>query len=148
MKEELINHVLSTLSEIQNNTTDFNTIFTSSSASDLSESQMIVLVTLSIKSDVKITDISKMFAMTPGAATAMCDKLEEKGYLFRIRSKKDRRVVLIENTKKATEIVGKLFTDFDLNQLEEMNTTLIKINQLFIELSGIIKPQESKEEEK
>lgn len=57
MKEELINHVLSTLSEIQKNTTDFNTIFTSSSASDLSESQMIVLVTLSIKSDVKITDI-------------------------------------------------------------------------------------------
>lgn len=148
MKEELINHVLSTLSEIQKNTTDFNTIFTSSSASDLSESQMIVLVTLSIKSDVKITDISKMFAMTPGAATSMCDKLEEKGYLFRTRSKKDRRVVLIENTKKATEIVEKLFADFDLNQLEEMNTTLIKINQLFIELSGIIKPQESKKEEK
>lgn len=78
----------------------------------------------------------------------MCDKLEEKGYLFRTRSKKDRRVVLIENTKKATEIVEKLFADFDLNQLEEMNTTLIKINQLFIELSGIIKPQESKKEEK
>ena len=78
----------------------------------------------------------------------MCDKLEEKEYLFRIRSKKDRRVVLIENTKKEKEIVEKMFTDFDLNQLEEMNTTLIKINQLFIELSGIIKPQESIKEEK
>jgi DNA-binding MarR family transcriptional regulator len=43
--------------------------------------------------------------ITPGAMTGLIDGLEDKGFVERIRSKDDRRVITIKNTSKGETIL-------------------------------------------
>jgi len=47
--------------------------------------------------------------LTTGAVTALIDRLEQAGYVRRVRDEEDRRKVLIEPTKRSVEIVWPLF---------------------------------------
>ncbi|WP_078551232.1 MarR family winged helix-turn-helix transcriptional regulator [Bacillus alkalicellulosilyticus] len=68
--------------------------------------QMFLLFYIHSQEKIKTTDISNHFGITPGAATAIADKLETSGLIERIRDIKDRRIVLISLSEK-----GRLYVE-------------------------------------
>ncbi|MDQ0216232.1 DNA-binding MarR family transcriptional regulator [Oikeobacillus pervagus] len=98
---------------------------------DISENLVLLLLKLKLFGFLKITEISDAFLLTPGAATNMCDKLEQLNFIERIRLKEDRRVVRVTLTKKGEERVDEIFSKFSVKQLETIARTLSEINHLF-----------------
>jgi DNA-binding MarR family transcriptional regulator len=54
-------------------------------------------------------EISRETGLTSGAVTAMLDRLEQAGYVRRLRDPADRRRVLVELTDKARERAAEVF---------------------------------------
>lgn len=98
---------------------------------DISENLVLLLLKLKLFGFLTITEISDEFLLTPGAATNMCDKLEQLNFIERIRLKEDRRVVRVILTKKGEKKVDEIFLGFSVEQLETLTRTLSEINHLF-----------------
>lgn len=96
----------------------------------LSQNQLILLLQLKIDGGMKATDISKFFSLTPGAITAMCDKLEALNLIQRVREKEDRRVVTMMLTPDGEEAVQKIFLKFPTQKLAHIKSVLMEVNQL------------------
>lgn len=68
--------------------------------------------------DVKISDLSSKFHMTPAAATHLINSLEERKLLVRVPHQTDRRIVIVKATEKgfekAKEIEERLFGEFEM----------------------------------
>ena len=54
---------------------------------------------------IKTTELSHYYSITPGAATAIADKLEKMGLISRERDDTDRRIILITLTQMGQEYV-------------------------------------------
>lgn len=78
----------------------------------LTRGQMFLLFRINQTEKLKTTDISQFFGITPGAATAIADKLEQLEFIQRHRAENDRRVVYIKLTEKGTELVAKKKEEF------------------------------------
>lgn len=52
----------------------------------------------------KLSDLAEQLDLTSGAITALCDKLEEKGFAVRKRMAEDRRTVLLNITDTGREM--------------------------------------------
>lgn len=74
--------------------------------SGISHANMFLLFMIYRNGSIKTTDISRHFDITPGAATAIADKLESLGLIERERDKKDRRVVVITLSDKGSEFLN------------------------------------------
>ncbi len=57
---------------------------------------------------LKVSDISNSLELPASSMTEMLDKLEEQGLIKRQRAEDDRRVVLVEATKKSRLLQKKL----------------------------------------
>ncbi|UOE94317.1 MarR family transcriptional regulator [Alkalihalobacillus sp. LMS39] len=71
----------------------------------ISHGQMFLLFAIYNHGQIKTTDISNHFGITPGAATSIADKLESLGLIERQRNTQDRRVVMITLSEKGREYV-------------------------------------------
>lgn len=60
----------------------------------------------------------------------MCDKLEDLGYIKRVRTKEDRRVVNIVLTGPGKQHILSLFDTFALTDLDKISSTLQRIDDL------------------
>ncbi|MCR8985539.1 MarR family transcriptional regulator [Brevibacillus laterosporus] len=96
----------------------------------LSQNHVMLLVGLKLTNSLKITEIAERFFITAGAATSMCDKLEELGLVSRIRTKEDRRVVLVVLTEKGQDKINELFKGFSKEKLREMANVFKQVNEL------------------
>lgn len=96
--EDAIKNLMEEMFDIQNKSNEFMKVLTHEE--NLSENLILLLLRLKLFKHMKITEISEAFMLTPGAATNMCDKLENLDYVERIRIKDDRRVVRVSLTKK------------------------------------------------
>lgn len=96
----------------------------------ISDNILLLLLNLKLFKFLKITEISDTFFLTPGAATKMCDKLEQLGLVERIRLKDDRRVVRVTLTHKGEEKVDEIFSKFSPEQLQTIASTLSEVNHL------------------
>ncbi|WP_260288562.1 MarR family winged helix-turn-helix transcriptional regulator [Peribacillus aracenensis] len=114
---------------IQNKSKDFMKTLTHDE--NLSENLVLLLLRLKLYRHMKITEISEAFMLTPGAATNMCDKLEDLNYIERIRVKDDRRVVRVSLTRKGEERVEAIFSKFSKEKIERISSILEEINKLF-----------------
>ncbi|MGE7187312.1 MarR family winged helix-turn-helix transcriptional regulator [Peribacillus sp. NPDC006672] len=114
---------------IQNKSKDFMKTLTHDE--NLSENLVLLLLRLKLYRHMKITEISEAFMLTPGAATNMCDKLEDLNYIERIRIKDDRRVVRVALTRKGEERVEAIFSKFSKEKIERISSILEEINKLF-----------------
>lgn len=73
-------------------------------------------------------ELARESGLTTGAVTALLDRLEERGYVRRVRDKSDRRLVIVEMTEKARrrawEVFGPIaeegFTELDRFTDEEL----------------------------
>ena len=72
----------------------------SSRFSDISIKEMHTIDVVGEKKDATPTDVARTLMVTLGTVTTSLNNLERKGYIERVRSTKDRRVVHLYLTKK------------------------------------------------
>ena len=72
----------------------------SSRLSDVSIKEMHTIDVVGEKKDATPTDVARTLMVTLGTVTTSLNNLERKGYIERVRSTKDRRVVHLYLTKK------------------------------------------------
>lgn len=61
----------------------------------LTATQLFVMRYLSLTSEAKSSDIARTAGLSPGAITQVCDELVRLGFVERVRSNEDRRVVYV-----------------------------------------------------
>ncbi|MFT9846033.1 MarR family winged helix-turn-helix transcriptional regulator [Aneurinibacillus sp. REN35] len=128
-KEDSIRALMEEMFNIQVKSNRFIKLLTHNQG--ISDNLVLLLLHLKLFRFLKITEIADTFFLTPGAATKMCDKLEQLGFVERIRLKEDRRVVRVTLTKKGGEKVDQIFSTFSLKQLQTIASSLSEINHLF-----------------
>ncbi|WP_315120443.1 MarR family transcriptional regulator [uncultured Clostridium sp.] len=101
----------------------------------LSQNHLMLMIELKLLESMRITEISERFFVTAGAATSMCDKLEEQELICRIRTKEDRRVVLVTLTPKGEDKINDLFKSFPKEKLIQIENVFKEVNAL---MSSII----------
>ncbi|WP_405109974.1 MarR family transcriptional regulator [Paenibacillus sp. FSL K6-1217] len=134
-KEQAVYTVMDHMASVQQKSQAFIDRITKKGA--LSQNQIMLMFLLQLTGSLNITDISERLVITPGAASFMCDKLEDLGYLDRVRTKEDRRVVNIVLTEHGKQHILSMFDTFTLSDLDHISTTLKTIDDL---LSGITHP--------
>lgn len=127
--DDVVRILMTEMFNIQNKSKDFMKSLTHDE--NLSENLVLLLLRLKLYRHMKITEISEAFMLTPGAATNMCDKLEDLNYIERIRIKDDRRVVRVSLTRKGEERVEAIFSKFSKEKIERISSILEEINKLF-----------------
>lgn len=137
IKDESVRSLTLEMFNIQVKSNNFMKFLTNEE--DISENLILLLLRLKLFGFLKITDISDAFLLTPGAATNMCDKLEQLNYIERIRLKEDRRVVRVTLTEKGEERVDEIFLKFSIKQLESITHSLSEINHLFKNIEETIR---------
>lgn len=130
--QEVTHRVLEEMFGIQEQSAKFMNSL--SSGDNISKNLMLLLLLLRLYRHMKITEIAEAFALTPGAATNMCDKLEGLDYAERVRIKDDRRVVRVSLTKKGEQKVDSIFSKYSQEELEHMLKVMTEINRLFEKL--------------
>ena len=67
---------------------------------DISNNDMHIIDAIGIEEPRRMSVIAKKLTVTMGTLTTNMNNLEDKGYIMRERSKKDKRVVLVSVTDK------------------------------------------------
>ncbi|MCR8843568.1 MarR family transcriptional regulator [Paenibacillus sp. SC116] len=100
----------------------------------LSQNHITLLMDLKLNGSMRITEIAERFIITAGAATSMCDKLEEQQLVCRIRSKEDRRVVMVALTREGEEKVHEIFTRIPAQKLRTISHVFKQVNELMSQI--------------
>ena len=91
---KLKDHIFSIQSGLQNGPA-------SCQGEELSMAQVQVLMTLQSCGESTISHLAEQLKVSPPSASAMVDRLEDKGFLYRERSTEDRRKVVVRLSKQA-----------------------------------------------
>jgi len=67
---------------------------------EINPAQGRILFVLWKKDEIPISELAKRTLLSKSTLTSMLDRLEEAGYVVRVRSKEDRRTILIKRTEK------------------------------------------------
>lgn len=70
--------------------------------------QMGILTVLREMKSCKMKDIAKSLYITTSAATGLVDRMVKAGFLKRVADDKDRRIILIEMTRKGSDIIEEI----------------------------------------
>lgn len=117
----------------------------SSQFSDVSIKEMHTIDVIGDKKGATPSDVSRTLMVTLGTVTTSLNNLERKGYIERVRSTKDRRVVHLYLTKKGRllyrlhqrfhrRMVRKITEDMDEKEYKVMKKGLTKLYQFLEEL--------------
>lgn len=90
---------------------------------------LLILTKIVRDGEQKLGDLAEQLDLTSGAITALCDKLEEKGFATRRRAEEDRRTVFLDITDQGRELLVRnrnisqraithLFGEFTESELE------------------------------
>jgi len=71
----------------------------------LTGSQLWVIKILSESPSIKVSELASRMYLHPATMVGLLDRLESKGLVKRVRSKKDRRVVHVELTSQGQSVV-------------------------------------------
>ncbi|WP_230088274.1 MarR family winged helix-turn-helix transcriptional regulator [Alicyclobacillus mali (ex Roth et al. 2021)] len=77
----------------------------------LTHTQAFVLRHLSVVPQAKSSDLARIAGLSPGAITQVCDELVRLGYVERVRSSEDRRVVYVILTDRGRSHLRELTRD-------------------------------------
>lgn len=108
---------------------------------DLTPPQAAIITILYHNELLKVSELSSMMRTPDSNVSSICRRLEDRGFIERIRDKDDRRVVYIKATNKTKELYEqiecenkKLYTVADhLSEEDKMN-----IIKALKQLSGLI----------
>lgn len=96
----------------------FNKLMKEHKNLDINHAQGKILFVISRYKELSINDLCKELSLSKSTLTSMLDRLEDKGYILKRSSEKDKRITLISNTKKADESID-IFNDV----ITKMNAT-------------------------
>lgn len=96
----------------------------------LSSNHFMLLMDLKLNGSMRITEIAERFAVTAGAITSMCDKLEQQQLIYRDRQSEDRRVVKVALTEQGERIISETFSVLPVESLEEILAVFKQVNAL------------------
>ena len=141
---ELLVQIFDDILHIEEKTLKFGAI------SDLSVTEMHTLEAIGMYTERTMTEVAQDLKITVGTLTTAINKLTKKDYVARKRIEEDRRVVLVQLTKKgklAFRLHEKFHNDMinatinGLNEEEEkvLVLSLEKLNQFFKEKNELIK---------
>lgn len=68
---------------------------------------LLILAKIARDGEQKLGNLAEQLDLTSGAITALCDKLEEKGFATRRRAKEDRRTVLLHITDNGRVLLAR-----------------------------------------
>lgn len=88
----------------------FNKLMKEHKNLDINHAQGKILFVISRSNELSINDLCKELSLSKSTLTSMLDRLEDKGYILKRSSEKDKRITLISNTKKADESID-IFND-------------------------------------
>ncbi|MBF0788134.1 MULTISPECIES: MarR family winged helix-turn-helix transcriptional regulator [unclassified Streptococcus] len=105
---------------------------------DISIKEMHTIDVIGNKDGVTPSDVARALMVTLGTVTTSLNNLERKGYIERIRSIKDRRVIHLHLTKKGrlvyrlhqrfhNEMVRQITSDMDEAEFKVMKKGLLKL---------------------
>jgi DNA-binding MarR family transcriptional regulator len=78
---------------------------------NVSFAQFFLLGYLANENYLTMTDISKKMGHSTAAATGLVDRLEKLGYVQRLHASEDRRKVMVQITRKGTDLVDRMRED-------------------------------------
>ncbi|MDO5337910.1 MAG: MarR family winged helix-turn-helix transcriptional regulator [Eubacteriales bacterium] len=115
---------------------------TTSEFKDISVNDMHILEAIGIGKPKNMSSVSKILDVTVGTLTIAINNLVKKGYVHRVRSEEDRRVVLIflaEKGKKAflhhqsfhESMVQAIVQDLPEEEIQVLSRALIKVDAFF-----------------
>ncbi|MFH0395540.1 MarR family winged helix-turn-helix transcriptional regulator [Streptococcus sp. A34] len=105
---------------------------------DISIKEMHTIDVIGSKPDATPTDVSRALMVTLGTVTTSLNNLERKGYVERVRSTRDRRVIHLYLTKKGrlvyrlhqrfhNEMVKQITDGMDETEYQVMKKGLMKL---------------------
>ncbi|WP_407270261.1 MarR family winged helix-turn-helix transcriptional regulator [Radiobacillus sp. PE A8.2] len=71
---------------------------------ELTPPQMMIMFMLSEEEQLRISDISKKMSLANSTVSGIIDRLEKQGYVNRLRSEEDKRVVYIVPSVQVKEL--------------------------------------------
>lgn len=86
--------------------------------SDLSIKEMHTIETIGLKGNLSSNQVSKILSVTPGTLSVSIQNLVKKGYVERVQSLKDRRVVKLKLTKTG-KLIYRLHHKFHMDMVKE-----------------------------
>jgi DNA-binding MarR family transcriptional regulator len=81
--------------------------------------QMIIVEIIGRAGECKMTDISRYLCVTKSAVTGLVDRLIRLGYVKRIRSRRDRRIIYIQLTTNGAQLSRRL-RSFRLKRIRDV----------------------------
>lgn len=91
--------------------------------SDLTLKEMHTIEAIAQDGSLSSNQVAKNLKVTPGTLTVAIQGLEKKGYVKRVKSDKDRRVVLLQLTDRG-QAIYQVHKDFHQEMVEETLTGL------------------------
>ncbi|MBM7559704.1 MarR family winged helix-turn-helix transcriptional regulator [Marinitoga litoralis] len=85
-----------------------------SEAEKLKTLEFYIVLYIGIKGPQKMTLLAEHFSTTKSNITNIIDNLERNNYVRRIRSKEDRRIILIELTEKGKKVYREALKNFEI----------------------------------
>ncbi|WP_258002048.1 MarR family winged helix-turn-helix transcriptional regulator [Mesotoga sp. Brook.08.YT.4.2.5.1] len=69
-------------------------------AEEMKTIELYILLFVALKGPRSMSSLAKEYSMTKSNITVLVDDMENKGYLARVRSEEDRRVIMITLTER------------------------------------------------
>lgn len=92
---------------------------------NITPTQFIIMKLIYNTPDCKAADIAHMLDISPAAATSILDRLSNNGWVDRIRSEKDRRIVRL----KLTEHGVRKLNDIDQRRIDLLTERFKKVTE-------------------
>lgn len=109
---------------------------------DISVKDMHVIVAIGIGNPRNMSAVAKSLSVTVGTLTIAMNNLVKKGYVNRVRSEEDRRVVLVSLSEKGEQayhhhrifherMVMSVLKDLNKEETESLTAALVKLQDFF-----------------
>lgn len=109
---------------------------------DITNNDMHVIEAIGIAEPRNMSSVAKRLSVTVGTLTISINNLVKKGYVDRVRSSEDRRVVLISLTEKGKKaffhhkefhekMIAALIRDMDTEETNTLVTALTNVREFF-----------------
>lgn len=121
--------------------TESKAVITSEYA-DITENDMHIIEAIGLEKPMKASEVAKKMGVTAGTITVNMNSLEKKGYILRVRSEEDKRVVhttLTEKGRKAffhhrdfhKHMIKAAVKGFNEDEIAVLVSCLKKLNDFF-----------------
>lgn len=109
---------------------------------DISVNDMHIIEAIGVREPKNMSTVARALSVTVGTLTIAINNLVKKGYVERVRSQEDRRVVLISLSEKGAKafhhhekfhdkMVLAVLKDLNMEETEALTNALLKLQKFF-----------------